>query len=86
MPIVSTRVGGIGEIFGPESGRLIPADDVTALAHAILGALDDPAQLHVLAEALTARVREEFTVDKMVNAGLAAYREALAQRQIARLN
>ncbi|MGA8819951.1 MAG: glycosyltransferase family 4 protein [Xanthobacteraceae bacterium] len=86
MPMVSTRVGGIGEIFGPEAGRLIPADDVTALAHAILGALNDPAQLHVLALALNARVREEFTIDKMVDAGLAAYRETLAQRQIARLN
>ncbi len=86
MPIVSTRVGGIGEIFGPEAGRLIPADDVVALAHAILGALDDPAQLHVLAQALNARVREEFTVDKMVDSGLAAYREALAQRQVARLD
>jgi glycosyltransferase involved in cell wall biosynthesis len=86
MPIVSTRVGGIGEIFGPEAGRLIPADDVAALAHAILGALDAPAQLHVLAQALNARVREEFTVDKMVDSGVAAYREALAQRQVARLD
>jgi glycosyltransferase involved in cell wall biosynthesis len=86
MPIVSTRVGGIGEIFGPEAGRLIPADDVAALAHAILGALDAPGQLHVLAQALNARVREEFTVDKMVDGGVAAYREALAQRQVARLD
>jgi len=86
MPIVSTRVGGIGEIFGPEAGRLIPADDVAALAHAILGALEDPAQLRVLAQALNTRVREEFTVDKMVDSGLAAYRETLARRQVARLN
>ena len=63
MPIVSTRVGGIGEIFGPEAGRLIPADDVAALAQAIPGALDDPAQLHVLAQTLHARVCSEFTVD-----------------------
>ena len=86
MPIVSTRVGGIGEIFGPEAGRLIPADDVVALAHAILGALDDPAELNLLARALHARVRDEFTVDKMVDGGLAAYREALARRQVAHIN
>lgn len=86
VPIVSTRVGGIAEIFGPEAGRLIPADDVTALAHAILGALDDPAQLHVLAQMLHARVRDEFTVDKMVDGGIAAYREALARRQLAHVN
>ena len=86
MPIVSTRVGGIGEIFGPQAGRLIPPDDVAALAHTILGALDDPAQLHALAQALNARVREEFTVDKMVESGLAAYGEALARRQIAQID
>lgn len=86
MPIVSTRVGGIAEIFGPEAGRLIPADDVTALAHAITGALDDPAQLRVLAQRLRARVSDEFTVDKMVDGGVAAYREALAHRQLARVN
>jgi glycosyltransferase involved in cell wall biosynthesis len=86
MPIVSTGVGGIGEIFGPEAGRLVPADDVAALTHAILGALDDPAQLHRLAHALNARVRDEFTVNKMVDGGLAAYREALARRQLARFN
>lgn len=86
MPIVSTRVGGIAEIFGPEAGRLIPADDVTALAHAILGALGDPTQLHVLAQRLHARVRDEFTVDKMVDGGVAAYREALARRQLAHVN
>ena len=86
MPIVATRVGGIGEIFGPETRHLIPADDVTALAQAILGALDDPAQLHTLAQALNGRVRDEFTVDKMVDRGLTAYREALAQRQLAHFN
>lgn len=86
MPIVSTQVGGIAEIFGPEAGRLIPADDVTALAHAILGALDDPARLHTLAQTLHARVRDKFTVDKMVDGGVAAYREALARRQRAHVN
>lgn len=86
MPIVSTRVGGIAEIFGPEAERLIPADDMTALAHAITGALDDPAQLHALAQRLHARVRDEFTVDKMVDCGVAAYREALARRQLAQVS
>ncbi len=86
MPIVSTKVGGIGEIFGPEARRLVPADDVAALANAIVGALDDPAELDVLAQALHARVRDKFSVDKMVDGGLAAYREAIAQRQSAHFN
>ncbi len=83
VPVISTRVGGIGEIFGPETTRFFPADDIAALAHAILDALDHPAELRLLAQTLNARVRDQFTVDKMVDGGLAAYREALARRQVA---
>jgi len=81
MPIIATRVGGIGEIFGPDASRLIPANDPAALAQAIAAALDDPAQSRALALVLNARVHDRFTVDAMVDAGLAAYREALAERK-----
>ena len=86
MPIISTRVGGIGEIFGPEAWRLIPADNIAALAHAIGGAFDNPEELRTLAQALHARVGNEFTIDTMVDNGLAAYRQALAIRQVAPLD
>lgn len=82
MPIIATRVGGIGEIFGPDASRLIPANDAAALAQAIAAALDDPAQSRGLAHALNVRVHDRFTVDAMVEAGLAAYREALAERKL----
>jgi glycosyltransferase involved in cell wall biosynthesis len=85
MPIISTRVGGIGEIFGAEASQLIPAGDVAALAHAIAAALDDPGRLHRLAEAINARVRREFTVNSMVEGGLAGYRQAMAAHQLAQL-
>lgn len=78
LPIIASRVGGIPEIFGAEGDRLIAADSVTALADAIAAALDDPAQLRRIAQAVTARVRDEFSVDAMVEGGLAAYREVLA--------
>ena len=83
IPVIATRVGGIPEIFGAEASRLIPAGDVTALAAAVAGALDDPAQSHRLAQALNGRVRAEFSVNAMVEGGLAAYREALAARKFA---
>jgi glycosyltransferase involved in cell wall biosynthesis len=83
MPVIATRVGGIGEIFGPEASRLVPAEDVSALAHAIATALDDPAQLGCIAQVINARVRGEFTVNAMVEGALAAYREALARRKVA---
>src|ERR1700719_4155594 len=45
VPIVSTRVGGIPEIFGPQSDRLIAADDIDALIDAINSALEDPGEM-----------------------------------------
>jgi len=77
IPIIATRVGGIPEIFGAEAGNLIPADDRAALTRAIGAALDDPAQLRRVAQAVNARVRAEFSVNTMVEDGLAAYREAI---------
>jgi glycosyltransferase involved in cell wall biosynthesis len=81
MPIIATRVGGIGEIFGPDASHLIPANDAAALAKAMAAALDDPALSRRLAQALNGRVQREFSVDGMVESGLAAYREALAKRK-----
>jgi len=85
LPIIATHVGGIPEIFGAESSHLIPAESVTALADAIKAALDGPDQLHRIAQAINARVRDEFTVGTMVEGGLAAYREALTRRKVAQL-
>jgi glycosyltransferase involved in cell wall biosynthesis len=85
VPIIATRVGGIPEIFGPQSFRLVVPDDAAALADALAGALADPAQLMHAAQTLQARVRAHFTVDAMVDGGLAAYREALATSPTIRL-
>jgi glycosyltransferase involved in cell wall biosynthesis len=84
MPIIATRVGGIPEIFGPQSSRLVPPDDAPALAKALAAALADPAQLMCAAETLQARLRAHFTIDAMVDGGLAAYRDALAMQQARR--
>ena len=39
LPIIATDVGGMHEIFGPHSARLIPPDDIGALIGAITAAL-----------------------------------------------
>jgi glycosyltransferase involved in cell wall biosynthesis len=83
LPIIATRVGGIPEIFGPHASRLLGAGDAAALAAAISAALDDPAALHRFAQALNARLREEFSLAAMVEGGIAAYREAIALRKAA---
>ena len=83
VPIVSTRVGGIPEIFGPQSDHLIPPDDIGALIGAISSALDNPAGLRRVAQLVKARVQAEFSLPAMIDGGLAAYREALALRKLA---
>jgi glycosyltransferase involved in cell wall biosynthesis len=85
MLIVATRVGGIPEIFGPHAQHLIPPDDTTALVEAIDAALNDQAGAERVARALQQRVRSEFSATTMVENGLAAYREAIGLRHLARL-
>jgi glycosyltransferase involved in cell wall biosynthesis len=83
MPIIATRVGGIPEIFGAEAAHLVVPNDAGALAEAIRGALDAPAQARRVAAIVTARVRREFSLTAMVDGALAAYREAIAMRKLA---
>ena len=74
-PLVTTRVGGIPEIYGPLADALIPPDDVAALARAIAAALDGPAP------DVTARLRDRaaksFTIDAMVDGVVSAYAAAI---------
>lgn len=65
LPLISTRVGGIPEIFGPTATSLVPANDITALAGAMQRALDDPQAAH--AEMLTRLqfISEHFSLARM---------------------
>ena len=83
LPIIATNVGGVPEIFGSRASRLIPPDDVAALIGAITAALDDPAEMRSGAQFLKSRVRSEFSLWTMVEANLAAYRDAIAASRTA---
>lgn len=76
IPLITTNVGGIPEVFGPQSARLIPPGDAPALAAAIRAALADPAGLRNETLTLRARVKAEFSADVMAGAVLAAYAQA----------
>jgi glycosyltransferase involved in cell wall biosynthesis len=80
-PVLSTNVGGIGEIFGPTAARLFPPADTEALRKAMQGFIDDPAA--AMAEAATRLdyIRPRFTIVHMVDQIEALYREVLAQRR-----
>jgi glycosyltransferase involved in cell wall biosynthesis len=83
LPVIGTKVGGVPEIFGPDSNSLVPPDDIPALVDAMRAATIDPTAANSVAQHIRARVRAEFSVDRMVDGGLAAYREALALRKLA---
>ena len=44
MPLITTKVGGIPEIYGPLTDRLVAAQDAGALADAIAQHLDHPGE------------------------------------------
>ena len=75
-PLVATNVGGIPEIFGPYTDRLVAPDDMAALARAISVAVENPAASIEQAQALRARIAEKFSVAVMVDSILAAYQQA----------
>jgi glycosyltransferase involved in cell wall biosynthesis len=76
-PLITTRVGGIPEIYGPLSDTLVSPNDVSALARAIADALDDPTTTAERARDLRARVAASFSVNSMVNGVLSGYDAAL---------
>ena len=81
VPLISTDVGGIPEIFGRYRDRLIPADDVARLGGAMAAALAaSPERRARDAADLAAAVLDGFSIETMVDAVTAAYREALASR------
>lgn len=83
MPLISTDVGGIPEIFGEDADRLVPSDDVEALAAAMHAAIMTPEDaLLRSANALRESVRARFSVETMATAVLEAYRFAGAGRHV----
>jgi glycosyltransferase involved in cell wall biosynthesis len=79
VPMITTNVGGIPEVFGPQATHLVPPGDTTALARAIGTAVADPTGLRNESLTLRARVQAEFSAGVMTDHVLTAYGEALAR-------
>ncbi len=81
-PIVATTAGGILELVGPRGAEpavawTVPVEDPNRLATAIIEALSSPELCTQQCEAARIRAEQHFTADRMVEATLAVYREAL---------
>jgi glycosyltransferase involved in cell wall biosynthesis len=75
IPLIATRVGGIPEIFGSESGRLVPSGDVERLANAMAATAASPADARYAAGRLKEAIRARFSVDAMAATIEDAYRQ-----------
>lgn len=76
LPVITTRVGGIPEIFGPTSARLLPPGDATALAGAMQHFLDDPGAAEADMQLRLGHIEAGFSVRRMTDAIEALYRSA----------
>jgi glycosyltransferase involved in cell wall biosynthesis len=79
IPFIATRVGGVGEILGPDSADLVAPGDPAALARAIDQALREPATKRLAGARIRTRVREAFSTEVMTDAVLSAYGDALSR-------
>jgi glycosyltransferase involved in cell wall biosynthesis len=80
MPIVTTDVGGIPEIFGSEANQLVPAGDADALAGAIKTLVTSPEASRAAATRRRDRIAERFSVHTMERDITATYTEVLAHK------
>jgi glycosyltransferase involved in cell wall biosynthesis len=74
VPVVATPVGGIREtVLDGETGWLVPPRDVDALAERISWCLNHPEEARAVAAEAQRRVRERFSVERMVAETLSLY-------------
>ena len=75
-PLITTNVGGIPEIFGGYSGRLVPPGEAPPLAEAMADARRFPEAAAEFAGRLADHIRQEFTVAAMARGVERLYRLA----------
>lgn len=81
---VATDVGGVREAVG-DSGLIVPARDVHAMARACLRLLEDDELRRVLGARARVRVHQYFTVQRNLDAYSSTYRSAVRDASSARV-
>lgn len=76
LPVVATDVNGTSEVVQDRvTGFLVPADDAVATAEALISLARDKNLRHRMGAAGRERIRQHFTVDRMVSAKEALYKQ-----------
>jgi glycosyltransferase involved in cell wall biosynthesis len=85
-PVVATRVGGIPDVVRDgEDGFLVAPGDVEALAERLAQLATDPQLRERMGEAARARVRERYSVERLVDDVDRLYRSLLEAEGLGRL-
>ncbi|MEK6797009.1 MAG: N-acetyl-alpha-D-glucosaminyl L-malate synthase BshA [Spirochaetota bacterium] len=67
VPVVSTDCGGIREVVADGvTGRIVPVGDHEGMANAVCGLIDDVPLRKRMGDASYQRVRDEFTIERIV--------------------
>jgi glycosyltransferase involved in cell wall biosynthesis len=78
VPVVASSAGGIPEaVVHERTGLLFPPGDSEALASAVVSLLTDEVRAKAMGESARSRVRDVFSVRKMVDGNMEVYRELL---------
>ncbi|MEW6693679.1 MAG: glycosyltransferase family 4 protein [Pseudomonadota bacterium] len=82
-PVLASNLGGLPEVVTDgEVGRLLPVDDVSAWAQALLSLIDDPQRRLAWGRAARTRFKRQFDLERMVEQTLAVYRRAQRARGV----
>lgn len=82
VPVVATRVGGLVDFVYPDqTGELVPAGDVAALADALARLLRDEGLRRRLGEAGRALIARQFTEEALARRTLDFYHRMVAHRR-----
>jgi glycosyltransferase involved in cell wall biosynthesis len=79
-PTLTTRVGGIPEIFGEHADLLLPPQNPEALADALIRALNEPEVMAANAARLRQSIRTRFSIETMAATVAGAYRQVVRPR------
>lgn len=77
VPVVGSNTGGVSEVVTPETGILVPVEDVDAMVNALLELADDPQRRAAMSAAARERACEHFTTEQMVSKTIALYEQLL---------
>lgn len=79
VPVIGTDAGGVPEVIGgPEAGVLVPAGSPPRLFQAMLELLCDAGRRQALADGGRRRVREHFSLQRMIRETIRVYDEVLS--------